>query len=186
MKQYGKQDVADWIDSYADSVSHVIVAHTHITPFSSRKTGAQFEGYREDCIRKTSASLRHAMNCFDAMLYPNAKNKVRRNKQLYKPLVFATIEGAKETTDPKQTVHVNIMIGNLPKHIQTAQLELLFKQAWVDKAGQSSNVFVQEYEHQAGKFTGYILKEVEQDRSLAWRDNSIVDFENCYIPHQAV
>jgi len=186
MKHYDKQDVADWIDRYGEYVQYAIVAHTHIRPFSSRKTGAQFEGYRGYCIRRTSRSLRHAMNCFDAMLYPNAKNKVRRNKQRYKPLVFATIEGAKETTDPKQTVHVNILMGNLPKHIQTAQLELLFRQAWVDKAEQSSDIKFIDFYSDGKSFPNYILKEADKDRSLVWCEHSIVDFENFFIPHQAI
>lgn len=185
-RQYTKQDVVNWFDQYSNHISHVIVAHTHIRPVVANKRLIAFERFKQQSLQQTSKSLRHALNCLDASLYPNQSNKVKRNKFEFKPLTFVTIEGAKETTDPAQTVHVNILLGNLPNTITTAQLEQLFRQAWVTKTRQSSNVFVTEYQHQAGKFSGYMLKETDKDKRLIWGDNSIIDIENCWIPRKAL
>lgn len=185
-RQYTKQDVVNWFDDYSHHISHVIVAHTHIRPVAANKQLGTFERFQRYCLDKTSNSLRYALNCLDAKLYHNQSNKVKRNKSEFKPLTFVTIEGARETTDSAQTVHVNIMMGNLPSTMSTQELERLFRWAWVTKAQQRDDIFVASYKHEHGKFSGYILKETDKDKRLVWGDNSIIDIVNCWIPRKAL
>jgi hypothetical protein len=124
------------------------------------------------------------LNCFEKLLFPNATNKTRRQPELFKPLYFTTIEGAKETTDREQTIHVNIAIGNLPEALTTDDIETLFRHVWHEKAKQQDNIKVLEFDNR--DWVGYALKEAQQQPSRAWAENSIWDVSNCWIPHNAL
>jgi hypothetical protein len=99
-----------------------------------------------------------------------------------------TIEGAKETTDRAQTIHVNIAIGNLPSVLNTEDIETLFRHAWHDMSHQSTDV--KAYDHykvdETSHWAGYSLKEAQQSTRKAWDTNSIWDVSNCWIPHTAL
>ena len=115
MRNYTAHDIKDMFDSYKQHVSHVIVAHTYHRPYVANTNVGRFKHVRADSYLKqklveTSKDTRYALNCFNKLLYPNATNKVVRMPDLYKPLAFVTIEGATETTDRAQTIHVNIAL----------------------------------------------------------------------------
>lgn len=193
MNQYSAKDIENFFNEYEKHVSHVIVAHTKHRPYLASKGVGCFKDVRVDeyvrsKILETSKDLRHALNCFSKLLYPSHSNRPRQNPQLFRPLTFVTIEGAKETLDRSQTIHVNIAIGNLPSALDTADIETLFRHAWHDMAHQSSDVKVCDYTLTDGqsRWMGYSLKEAQQNPHKAWDTNSIWDVSNCWIPHAAL
>ena len=189
MRNYTASDIKDMFDSYKQHVSHVIVAHTFHRPYVASTNVGRFKHVRADSYLKqklleTSKDTRYALNCFNKLLYPNATNKVIRKPNLFKPLAFVTIEGAKETTDRAQTIHVNIALGNLPKALTTEDIETLFRHVWHEKAKQKDDVWVEKYNE--NDWNGYIVKEGQRDIKRAWNENSFWDVSNCWIPHNAL
>jgi len=186
---YTKQQVEAWFDCYKPHISHVVVAHTHHRPYVASMDKGRFkygdtEKYLNAKIAETSKSTRYAMNCLNAFLYPNHTNRVRRNDQNFKPLAFVTIEGAKETKDRAKTIHINILLGNLPRVLTTEDIETIFRHFWHEKAKQKDDVWVDNYDGRP--WGGYSLKEAQQDPSRMWNESSILDVANCWIPHCAL
>ena len=189
MRNYTASDIKDMFDSYKQHVSHVIVAHTFHRPYIANTNVGRFKHVRADSYLKqklveTSKDARYALNCFNKLLYPSASNLVIRKPHLYKPLAFVTIEGAKETTDRSQTIHVNIALGNLPKALTTEDIETLFRHVWHEKAKQKDDVWVEKYNE--NDWNGYMVKEGQCDIKRAWNEHSFWDVSNCWIPHNAL
>jgi hypothetical protein len=182
MRNYTANDIKGMFDNYKQHFSHVIVAHTHHRPYVANLSNQDV--YVQQKLVETSRDTRYALNCFYKLLYPNATNKVIRKPCLFKPLTFTTIEGAKETTNRAQTIHVNIALGHLPKQLSTSDIETLFRHVWYEKAKQQDDVTVFAYDNR--DWVGYTLKEAQQNPSRAWSENSIWDVSNCWIPHSAL
>ena len=186
---YTKQQVESWFASYKPHISHVVVAHTHHRPYVASANTGRFkhvnpEKYLKAKLAETSKSTRYALNCFNKMLYPSHTNWARRKGKKFKPLAFVTIEGAKETTDKAQTIHINIALGNLPNVLTAEDIETLFRHVWHDKAKQKDDVRVEDYNGR--EWVGYSLKEAQQQPSRMWDESSIWDVDNCWIPHSAL
>lgn len=177
---YTAHDIARFANTYEKHFSHVVVAHTKFRPCTSNK--AQID----QMAAQAKKDCRHALNCFSKLLYPNATNKPTRHPDLYRPLTFVTLEGAKETTDKAQTIHFNITLGNLPIQLQADEVETLFKHAWHTMAKISLDVKAYDYCNQGSTWTGYTLKEAQQAPYKAWATNGIWDAENTWIPHAAL
>lgn len=193
MTQYSATDIEQFFNQYEKHVSHIIVAHTHHRPYVAstdvgRFKNVQAEQYVNAKLFQTEKDLRHALNCFSKLLYPTHPNRPRQNPSVFRPLTFVTIEGARETTDRAQTIHVNIAMGNLPSVLSTEEIETLFRHAWHDMAHQSSDVKAYDYTRVEGqsRWMGYSLKEAQQAPHKAWDTNSIWDVSNCWIPHAAL
>ena len=186
MLNYTKWDIENWCKQYEQHITHIIVAHTHHRPYAALAMDGDVTRYCEMKREQTSKDLRYALNCFNKLLYPNASNKPRRQPQLYRLLTLITIEGAKETLDQAQTIHANIAIGNLPKHLTTTHIAALFRHAWHEKAKQSDNIYVTEYQSNNGRWHGYSLKEAQQKANKLWETNGIWDVDNCWIPRSAI
>lgn len=193
MNQYSAKDIEFFFNQYEKYVSHIIVAHTHHRPYVASTNIGRFKNVRADQyvrakMLETGNDLRHALNCFSKLLYPMHPNRPKQNPRVFRPLTFVTIEGAKETTDRAQTIHVNIAIGNLPSVLSTEDIEALFRHAWHDMAHQSSDVKAYDYKQVEGqsRWMGYSLKEAQKAPNKAWDTNSIWDVSNCWIPHAAL
>jgi hypothetical protein len=179
MKNYTASQIVEFQAQYSQHFSHVIVAHTKLRPYS--KTPAQIERMAADAKR----SCRHALNCFYKLLYPGATNKPVRHPHLYRPLTFVTMEGAKETMDAAQTIHFNITLGCLPGKLTAEEVETLFRHAWVDMAGQGTNIKAEKYYgNDQQTWLTYTLKEAQHFSTKAWSTDGIWDVENCWIPHK--
>lgn len=193
MRNYNAKDIETMFNQYEQNVSHVVVAHTLHRPYVASSDYGRFKHVRADQyvktkMEQTSKDTRHALNCFYKLLYPNHSNRPTRNANLFKPLTFVTIEGANQTTDRSQTIHVNISLGKLPSVLNTEDIEALFRHAWHDMAHQSSNVKAYDYTQVEGqsRWMGYSLKEAQQASHKAWDTNSIWDVSNCWLPHAAL
>lgn len=188
-RDYTAQDIEAWFDGYKRHITHVVVAHTHHRPYVASTNTGRFKhvnpaSYLSAKLAETSTSTRYALNCLNRLLYPANTNRARRQDEKFKPLSFVTIEGAKETTDKAQTIHINIALGNLPKVLTTGDIETLFRHVWHEKAKQKDDVKVLDYD--GGNWVGYSLKEAQQQPSRAWNTDSIWDVSNCWIPHGAL
>ena len=193
MRQYNAKDIESMFNQHEQHVSHVVVAHTLHRPYVATTDVGRFKHVRADQyiktkMEQTSKDTRYALNCFYKLLYPNHTNRPTQNPHIFKPLTFVTIEGAKETTDRSQTIHVNISLGNLPSVLNTEDIETLFRHAWHDMAHQSTDVKAYDYYKvdEASHWAGYSLKEAQQNTRKAWDTNSIWDVSNCWIPHTAL
>ena len=193
MRQYNAKDIESMFNQHEQHVSHVVVAHTVQRPYVASTNMGRFRHVRADQyiktkMEQTSKDTRHALNCFYKLLYPNHSNRPTQNPNLFKPLTFVTIEGANQTTDRSQTIHVNISLGNLPSVLNTEDIETLFRHAWHDMAHQSTDVKAYEYYKvdEASHWAGYSLKAAQQSTRKAWDTNSIWDVSNCWIPHAAL
>lgn len=180
---YKAQDIADFFSTYQKHITHAIVAHTniHTIGLSDRAIDRAADEARKD--------LRYALNCFNKFLYPNHTNLPTRKPLRFRPLCFVTVEGAKHTADPAQTIHFNISLGNLPKAMCATQIEICFRHAWHVKARQSNDLYCEatsNYPCDSNRWFGYILKEAQQDTKKAWTTNGTWDVENCWIPHEAL
>lgn len=193
MRNYTADDITQMFKQYEQQVQYVIVAHTRHRPYTVCRNEGQLktvnaEKWLSAKLYQTSKDIRYALNCFNRLLYPNATNKCRRNPLQFRPLTFVTIEGARATTDRQQTIHANIAIGNLPTVLEQADIETLFRHAWHDKARQGNDIqVIKYYEAQEGEgWSGYSVKEAQQQPSRAWDENSIWDVTNCWLPHHAI
>jgi hypothetical protein len=188
-RDYTAQDIEAWFEGYKRHITHVVVAHTHHRPYIASTNTGRFKhvnpaSYLSAKLAETSRSTRYALNCLNRLLYPSHTNRARQNPDRFKPFSFVTIEGAKETTDKAQTIHLNIALGNLPKVLTTEDIETLFRHVWHEKAKQKDDVKVLDYD--GGNWVGYTLKEAQQQPSRAWDTDSIWDVSNCWIPHSAL
>lgn len=181
MENYTADDITRFFTSYEQHVTHILVAHTifHAYGKSMREIEKMAEIGKRD--------LRHALNHFGRLLHPNHQNRARRNPYKYAPLVFVTMEGAKETADRALTIHFNISLGNLPNQLTTEEIETLFRHAWHDKSHQSSDIKAYDYRAQQRQtWHGYGVKEAQQSPKLAWTTEGVWDVPNCWIPHAAL
>jgi hypothetical protein len=189
MQNYTAKDIEQMFGAYRQHIRCVIVAHTKHRPYvcsvdSRRYASIRASRYLQHKLQQTSKDARYALNCFEKLLYPDASNKPVRRPDLYKPLCFTTIEGARETTDRSKTIHVNIALGNLPTVLSITDIETLFRHAWLTKANQRDDIEVRAYDLR--NWVGYTLKEVQQQPSRAWDEHSVWDVSNCWIPHSAL
>lgn len=187
--QYTADNIKNFLGTYENHISYVIVAHTYFRPYTNPIKGKHINTRAkiQRQLEQTKRDCRYALNIFNQMLHPNSTNKARRYPHTYRPLTFVTIEGAKETTDRRQTIHVNISLGNLPTVLTAEDIYVLFSYAWHTKAKQSNDIKVLDYKKATDyQWTGYTLKEAQQAPYKAWDTNGIWDVENCWIPHAAL
>lgn len=184
---YTAHDIEQFANKYEKHFTHVIVAHTKFRPYVDPKSKLNTQARIEEMAKQAKRDCRHALNCFAKLLYPTSTNKPKRHPELYRPLTFVTLEGAKETTDKAQTLHFNITLGNLPIKLTADEVELLFKHAWHTMANISNDVKAYEYNNCTGKkWIGYSLKEAQKVPHKAWETTGIWDAENTWIPHAAL
>lgn len=185
---YTAHDIESFIGQYEKHFTHVVVAHTNFRPYNNPHSKTlNNEARIQKMVEQAKRDCRHALNCFSKLLYPTATNKPTRHPQIYRPLTFVTIEGARDTTDRAQTIHFNITLGNLPISLTAHEVEVLFTHAWHEQAKQSNDVKVFDYVSGTHKqWVGYTLKEAQQAKKKAWTTDGIWDVENCWIPHAAL
>ncbi len=180
---YTADDIGKFFQTYESKVTHNLVAHTKFRPCNHSLPKIEL------MAEQAQKSLRYALNVFGKSLYPNHSNWTTRYPHKFRPLSLVTIENVKETTDEQQSIHFNISLGNLPKHLSTTEIEIYFRHAWHVKAKQSNDIYithVNDYPAATTKWFGYILKEVNKSGKSAWDTNGTWDVLNCWIPHDAV
>ncbi len=180
---YNAKDISNFFNEYQKHVTHIVVAHTNIHTYGLPEAAIDRKA------TEAKASLRHAMNCFTRLLYPHKPNLPFYKPYVFQPLRLVTMEGAKHTNDPSQTIHFNISFGNLPPQYSATHIEIFFRHAWVTNAGQKNDIYceaISEVPCNSNKWAVYAVKEARQNKSKAWDTNGTWDAENCWIPHEAL
>lgn len=180
---YTTEDITKFFSQYERNVTHNLVAHTKFRPCNHTQVEIDI------MAEQAKKDLRHALNCFAKSLYPNHTSLVKRKPLIYRPLSLVTIENITETTDRQQTIHFNISLGNLPKHLCTTMIEIHFRKAWVIEANQQNDIYItrkDDYPANPKKWFGYTLKDANHSGMLAWETNGTWDVLNCWIPHDAI
>ena len=161
MRDYTNKDVTDWLNNERHIMTHYIVAHTQYSA-KDKPVGAI-----EDIKSKTGQYLNHALNRMAKRIHKGHGNRVTRRPHEYRPATIATIEGLKPSEMGKVSVHINLMIGNLPKEWRhPARLGTLFEYCWADKCGQRRNIMTQDYDDRPD-LTFYICKANTQPGSIS-------------------
>jgi hypothetical protein len=180
---YTANDVASHFQKYSDHISHYAVMHTKLRSANkSQKT-------RESYVEQTNKNLHYALQVFETKIHDGHINRARRKPEIYKPLSFATIEGAYETTNNELTVHVNLLLGNLPTHLNDAHIYQCLTYAWLYKANQSDDLSfynIANDNQSVCRALNYSVKEGRANRERLWSTNGIWSVQNCWIPHQAL
>ena len=164
--------IRDFLDKQQKHITHYVVAHTHFHTY--HKLDWEIERMRISAIK----DLRHARNCFNKELYGNG---ARRKPLTYQPLLIPTLEGTKNTANPKLTIHYNIYLGNLPKILTTEDIRQLWTYCWVEKAHQKNDIYITEpLANTQSQLLHYGTKELQIGNLSCW------DIENTQIPYNAL
>ena len=180
---YKANDITEFFMQHEHKVSHIVVAHTKFRPCGHSQFAIDLMAIQ------AKKDLRHTLNCLAKQFYPKKTNLPKRRPHLYRPLSLVTIENIYETTDEEQTIHFNICLGNIPKHLCTTMIDIHFRHAWCKKANQKNDIYteaVTDYPSSLKKWFGYSVKEANKDSKLAWSTNGTWDVENCWIPQAAI
>lgn len=165
--------ILDFLSSHARHVTQMAVAHTPHHTFGT--TDAQIQRL----ITQAQKDCRHFRLCLNNVLYGN---KARRKPLLCQPLLLPTLEGALVRNDRRLTLHYNFAIGNLPEGLSNSEFQDAFRECWVNKAGQSSNIRHEDLRgiEDVRGWIGYSMKEAQKyGNTLVW------DVENTQIPYAA-
>lgn len=187
MRQYTKDDIVKFFNQYRAHLQFAVVAHTNFRSSKNFDYSMSDQKFQKRCcavIEKTSRITRHVMNCFSSSLYPGHSNFHRRKPNLYRPLSFVTLENCRRTTDPHQTVHVNIALGNIPDEFDEVQIQERFREFWVERFQQRDDVWAKKIDPR--DWNAYILKEAEWDPRKAFSESSTWDVQNTWIPDKAI
>jgi hypothetical protein len=129
------ETIRDFLNQQSKHITHYLVTHYLVAH-------SNYSAYHKDSedIEKMAFNLgkdlRRARNYFNKELYGNG---ARRKPLLLQPLLIPTIEGIRNTANPKLTIHYNIYLGNLPNALTTADIKTLWTYCWVDKAQQKND-----------------------------------------------
>jgi hypothetical protein len=166
------QDIRNFLDTQAQHITHYLVAHSNYSAYHKNPNDIERMTFN---LRK---DFRHARNCFNKELYGNG---ARRKPLLLQPLLIPTIEGTRNTANPKLTIHYNIYLGNLPKALTTDDIKTLWTYCWVDKAQQKNDIYITEpLANTQSYLLHYGTKEAQFGNTSCW------DFENTQIPYSAL
>ena len=180
---YKAKDIAEFFHQHESKVTHVIVAQTKFRPCRHSQSAI------DAMAVQAKKDLRHALNCFAKQLYPKHTSLVQRKPHIYRPLSLVTIENINQTTDEQQTIHFNISLGNLPKHLCKTMIDIHFRHAWHIKSKQQNDIYTEataDYPSNPQQWFGYTVKDANKDSKLAWTTNGTWDVENCWIPQAAI
>ncbi len=166
------ETIREFLDKQSKHITHYLVAHSNYSAY--KKDSLDIERMTFN-LRK---DFRHARNCFNKELYGNG---AKRKPLLLQPLLIPTIEGTKNTANPRLTIHYNIYLGNLPKLLTTDEIKELWTYCWVEKAHQKNNVYItQPLANSQSHLLRYGTKEAQFGNYSCW------DFENTQIPYNAL
>ena len=166
------ETIRDFLLNQQQHITHYVVAQSYYPPYHSTTVAL------ERMAINLKKDLRHARNCFNKELYGNG---AIRKPMLYSPLLIPTIEGTREVSNPKKSIHYNIYLGNLPKALTTEDIKTLWTYCWVDKAKQKHDIYITEpLANTQSHLLNYGTKEAQFGNTGCW------DFENTQIPYLAL
>ena len=94
--------------------------------------------------KKRSIFLEDALKHVSKHLYPNDPKLPFRNRYLFAPIRFTTVENLNPNLTQEQTLHFNVLFGNIPETMNKDQLTEVFLESWVKHHRQSKDIWVKE------------------------------------------
>jgi hypothetical protein len=140
-----------WIQDMTTICTHQITMHTNQNTYGIKPSTMQ--------QRMTNAkqALRYFVPRFNRAMTGNGW---RRNAD-YIPVIIPALEGTLNTYDKNRTLHWHILIGNLPKHIETDNIQSQAQRIWSAHEYAKDNINTSQLWHAEG-FAGYTTKEHKQ------------------------
>ena len=186
MNNYTADDINEWVSNYFEQFQFLVVAHTNCYPKDkSLQTIFSQQVKRQEILEKTLIKV-------SKTLYPNEPFLPRYFRDEYGMLQFSTVEFNSPNVRKNDTMHFNIMLGNLPKEFSKEKLKEVFLYTWNKKYKQSSNVWVHTVEEMISKnesadlpiraFSRYMMKDAFADKSKAWKVEGTWDVTNTWLP----
>ena len=175
MRAYTANDILSFFEQHRPLATHYIVAQTHFHP--SNCSVAQIEYF----AKQTSIDLRHALNHFAGLVRTVPDRHARKHRDQFRPLSLSTIEFLNPNVLQRDTVHVNVCLGNISKKFSTADIERIFRHCWVIRAGQVDNISVQELRSGHTVFD-YMLKEAKGSSARAMDCYGTWDIGSTFVP----
>jgi hypothetical protein len=186
MTNYTAHDINEWVSKYFDQFQYLVIAHTNCYPKDkSLQTIFSQQVKRQDLLEKTLIEV-------SKTLYPNEPFLPRDYRDEYGMLQFSTVEFNNPNVRSCDTMHFNVMLGNLPKEYTKEKLKEVFLETWNKKFKQSKDVWVHSVEDLVNMnestnlpisaFNRYILKDAYDDKSKAWKVEGTWDVLNTWLP----
>lgn len=185
MRNYTAQDLYEWVNPYLHKMQYAMVIHTNFRPHNN------FIGTINAQRQKRSEFLEDALKHVSKHLYPSDPKLPFRNRYMFAPIRFTTVENTSPDLTQEQTLHFNVLIGNIPQTMNKDKLTEIFLQSWVTVNRQSKDVWVKhvseleqtiENEVPIRTFTKYILKDAFSDKTKAWGTDGVLDQKNTWLP----
>ena len=186
MNNYTADDINNWVSKYFEQFQFIVVAHTNCYPKDkSLQTIFSQQVKRQEILEKTLIEV-------SKTLYINEPFLPRDFREEYGMLQFSTVEFNSPNVRKNDTMHFNIMLGNLPKEFTKEKLSEVFLHTWNKKYKQSSDVWIHTVEEMTIKnestdlpisaFSRYMMKDAYADKSKAWKVEGTWDVMNTWLP----
>ena len=189
MNNYTAQDLYEWVNPYLYKMQYVMVIHTNFRPHDN------YLGTINAQRQRRSEFLESALKNVSRHLYKDDPKLPFRNRHLFAPIRFATVENTSPDLTQEQTLHFNVLIGRIPETMTKDQMTEIFLQSWVNVHRQSKDVWVKhvseleqtiENEAPIRTFTKYMLKDAYRDKTKAWGTYGVLDQKNTWLPPDAL
>ena len=186
MTNYTAEDINNWVSKYYEQFQFLVVAHTNCYPRDkSLQTIFSQQLKRQEFLEKTLIEV-------SKTLYKNEPFLPRDYREEYGMLQFSTVEFNSPLVRKDDTMHFNVMLGNLPKDYTKEELKEIFLKTWNKKYKQSKNVWVHSVDDLVNMnegtdspisaFSRYSLKDAYADKSKAWKVEGTWDVLNTWLP----
>ena len=186
MTNYTAEDINEWVSKYYDQFQFLVVAHTNCYPRNkSLQTIFSQQIKRSEFLGKTLFEVSKS-------LYKNEPFLPRDYRDEYGMLQFSTVEFNSPNVREGDTMHFNVMLGNIPKDYTKEQLKEVFLGTWNKKFKQSKDVWIYSVDELVNMkegtdspisaFSGYILKDAYADKSKAHMVEGTWDVLNTWLP----
>jgi hypothetical protein len=186
MRNYNAHDIQNWVQGYIEDFQYLIVAHTTYRPKNKSFLGI------EKALRTNSSKLEDSLKYVSRNLYENDPYLPFKNREKFGLHLFTTSEFIDPNVRDQDTMHFNVMIGNVPSSYTQEMLKEDFLHAWKKEHRQSSNVWVYNTQElvdlhggedtPTSVFNRYILKDAYKDKSKAWKVDSTWNVQNLWLP----
>jgi hypothetical protein len=175
MKRYRAEDIEEFVEQHKWMMKYYIVAHTNFRPANQSAAAIQNAMYRAE------RDLKYALNCFSSEVNYGHSSRAKRKQDLYRPASFATLECIDAAAVRSRTLHINLLIGNIPSVLTKSDVEALFKYCWIDKAKQADDMEVAHFDGNR-RLIGYTLKESQQANDI----DGVWSVMNTHLPQSPV
>lgn len=185
MTNYTAEDINNWVSKYYEQFQFLVVAHTNCYPKDKSIQTIWTQQYkRQEMLQKSLLEV-------SKTLYKEP-HLPRDHREEYGMLQFSTVEFNSPNVRDSDTMHFNVMLGNLPKDYTKEQLKEVFLGTWNKKFKQSKDVWVYSVEDLVNMnegtdspisaFSRYSLKDAYADKSKAWKVEGTWDVLNTWLP----